>query len=104
MVKWLFQVKHFSIVRRNGTAMILAICALIALSTSVTRASELAADPTTEVQPQAAWSLFIPQHELQLGSELAAELESSVVLIRNRATASYVERVGQRVVGSFSTP
>lgn len=32
------------------------------------------------------------------------ELESSVVLIRNRTAASYIERVGQRVVGSFSTP
>ena len=104
MLKRFNRFASFSTGRPNGKLMILALSAWIALPTSVTKASELSADPTTELHPQPEWSLFSPEHEVQLGSELASELESSVVLIRNRAAASYIERVGQRVVGSFSTP
>ena len=85
---------------RAGKLMRWSLLALLTLQTACGWALSGGGAQTAFPRASAGFNLFSPEQDIQLGEASAEEIMRQVVVLRDRRTEAYVQRLGERVAAA----
>jgi predicted Zn-dependent protease len=85
---------------RAGKVMRWSLLALLTLQTACGWALSAGGAQTALPRASASFNLFSPEQDIQLGEASAEEIMRQVVVLRDKRTEGYVQRLGERVAAA----